>query len=412
MTTRRRMQFATLVALALAVCAAAPAFAQARVTGTVTDMDGKPVKGVKIEMIPSDASKRTSSNTTDKKGRFVFGLLSKDEYRLLAWADGMRVAYIDAQIEKPDNPDVWSYDGAIPPGAEMPSFALDGLSSMTYDLKVEPYTGDPGKYGTGLPVDPVKSIIARFEAGEMDEALAEARTVAEKNPDNATAHYLYAYALVTTGDAESGEAEARRVLELDPVFEGAGTLLGRSLEAQGDLEGAVRAYESQAETATTDQVRHEAILAAAVAHEQLGNDAEAATMLEELREMSPDDAAVLKELAGLYIKLGEKDKAQALLEQVAELGDADPVVLYNLGAEKFNQGAFEEAADIFRRVIEVDPTLADAYRQLAFTLLNLNDQAGATDALGRYLEIAPEDAPATQTARAMYEQLKKATSAP
>lgn len=404
-TVKRLVQL--MLAALLALLLSAPAMAQARLTGEVVGSDGKPLKNVVIKMIPDDDSYPTLDVETNKKGKYVFGLLRNGTYRLVAFQEGMRTAHIDALVAKPDDPDFWSFEGDVPPGAEMPKFAVDGLSTVTYDLTMIPHDGPAGDYGTGMPENPIEKIVEALESGRAEQALVEARKVVDANPDNATAQYLYGFTLVSTGDAEGAETAARKVLEIDPSFEGGHSLLGRTLEAQGRTEEAVEAYEEQANLATTEQVRNEALLAAAVAHEKLGNDERATTVLEQLVEAGSTDPNVYKELADLYIRQDEPAKAREMMQRVTDMGESDPAVLYNLGAEKFNEGDFQGATEMFRRAIEADPDLADAYQQLAFALLNQGDRQGAIEALEMYLEKSPEETDATASARAIYEQLKK-----
>ena len=56
--------------MAIVLAAAAPAFAQGHVAGTVHDVDGKPIKGATITAQNPDAAPSTFTSSSDTKGRF------------------------------------------------------------------------------------------------------------------------------------------------------------------------------------------------------------------------------------------------------------------------------------------------------------------------------------------------------
>ena len=64
---RRILTFATL---ALALAAAASAQTAGRITGTIKDPDGKPIKGATVRAT-NDAVNARITSTTDDKGRFA-----------------------------------------------------------------------------------------------------------------------------------------------------------------------------------------------------------------------------------------------------------------------------------------------------------------------------------------------------
>src|SRR5688572_29871169 len=84
----RRLQL--VVAAALIVSAAAPAFAQTgRIQGVVRNIDGEPIMGAIVRAIHPDAIPRERSAATDERGRFaLIGLRLAPNWRFIAEAPG------------------------------------------------------------------------------------------------------------------------------------------------------------------------------------------------------------------------------------------------------------------------------------------------------------------------------------
>jgi tetratricopeptide (TPR) repeat protein len=391
---------------AMVLLAASPALAEGLIRGSATGADGAPLQGVQVTLIPADPALAKQTTTSNKKGKFVIGLIRPNDYRLIAVMEGMRIARIDANIEVPDDKSLWAFHEELPQGSETPEFTLSGASSMTYDISFAPYSGDPGAFGTGLPIPPIQVIVGLIDEGKTEEALSKVRANLKNNPDSAVDNYLLGFILRTQAQHEEALAAVDKVLASDPTFEGAKLLKAKILEGKGELESAAELYGLEAEEAASLQVRHDSLLALALLQERLERFDEAAVTLEKLIEIDPEDAGAYKELADLYIRLGESEKAQAIMEKATGL-DADPDFLYNLGAERFNASDFEAAAGYFTDVIEIAPDYKDAYLRLAYTKLNMGDRDAAIANLEKYLELSTEDDQEAQTARAILQQLKK-----
>jgi tetratricopeptide (TPR) repeat protein len=397
-----RIATAGLVLAALA----APALAEGQLRGTTKDADGKPLQGVEIKLVPSKEEFTTLITTSNKKGKFVIGMIRPDNYRLVAFAPGMRITRVDANVAVPDDDSLWAFHDEVPQGAELPFFLITGLSKVDYDIVFEPHDGEPGAYGTGLPVSPTKVILGLMNEGKTDEAVEVIRRNLKDNPESEVFNYLLAFVLRMEGRPDEALVAVDRSLETDPLFEGANLLKGKILEDQGDVERALEFFQTEADSANSVEVQRDALLALAVAYENLDRQSDAIEALERLIEVAPDHVGAYKELADLYTRRGDSEKAQEMMDEVFALGAADPRLLYNLGAERFNASEFEEAADYFVQAIEADPEFRDAYLRLAYTRLNLGDTDGAMESLEQYIELSTEETQEVQTARAILQQLQ------
>ncbi len=208
------------------------------------------VADVELKLIPSDPTLNSSQSKTNKKGKYLFGVIRPAKYRILANKEGMRVSRIDINLATPEDKSVWAFHEDMTYGAEVPEFTITGLTAATYDLKVAPSTSGPGKWGTGDPLSSVDAIVKTIEAGKAAEAEREIRRHLEQDPKSATFNYLHAFALNAQGSYDDALAAVDRSLASEPPFEGANLLRGKILEAKKDVPGALAAYRRETEVAT------------------------------------------------------------------------------------------------------------------------------------------------------------------
>jgi len=406
MTDRRRNGRTILIAICLLALAGPVVHATGKLRGSVQDLDGNPLVGVRIEMIPMQDDLPTVKVKSNKKGKFVFGLLRNANYRLLAFHEGMRVVRVDANLAVPEDDSLWTFHEDMAPGTEMPRFSITGVTSVTFDLKFDEYGGEIGDHGTGVPISPTSQIVKLIEDGNLDEADGVIASNLDAKPDWATMHYLQAFLERARGNLDGALAAVEVSIELDPDLEGSLLLRGQILQARGDYEAALVDFGNEA-VRSEGRVKRDSYLGAAAICQELERDEQAIENLVELIEIAPDFVEAYKALADLYFKTDQPDKAAEMMTKVSELGVNDPNVLFNLGAERFNAGEFEAARDYFRQTIAAAPEYADAHLQLAYTLLSLSDMEGAAESLTRFIELSPEDSDAAQSARGILQQIKK-----
>ena len=97
---------------------------------------------------------------------------------------------------------------------------------------------------------------------------------------------------------------------------------------------------------------------------------QAAPLLEEAKEMAPNDPNVAGDLGRVYLELNQPDRALAEFGRALALEPNSPRGFNNRGAALHALGQTEAAVDDWRRALAADPCLFDAY-------LNLH-HAGAT----------------------------------
>ncbi len=386
------MRKGLVVTLLLLMLASGLVWAEGRLEGVVKDPSGKGIKGVVIKLVPSLEGLPIVKVRTDKKGRFILGLIRKANYRIAALKEGWRVTYLDGNIAIPRDESFWKYDAPVSPGTEPPELSINGVSIVTYNLTMAPDSGGGGEWGMGVSLRPLDELVAELKDGDAEHVARELERHLVAKPEDANVNYLYGFALFSAGDLAGAKNAVARALKSDERFEGANLLMGKILEKQEKLDEAAEYYGYETQYAQNEGVQHEAWLAAAVLAIKKGDHERAIKALETVIAQRPDDVAALLELGNLYLQMGEKEKASAILEKVASLGGAqDPAVLYNLGADAYNKREYAKAAELFVKVIALKDDFAEAHLLLGNARLNLGDQEGAVVSFRRFLELRPDD---------------------
>jgi tetratricopeptide (TPR) repeat protein len=123
---------------------------------------------------------------------------------------------------------------------------------------------------------------------------------------------------------------------------------------------------------------------------------------EKVIALKPDDPAYHNNYALALAQGGKMAEAQAELEKAAQINPSGAgQYYYNLGAVLLNTGNQADSGIAFKKAIEADPKYANAHFQYGMFLLSqakIGDDGsivpppGTTEALQKYLELAPNGA--------------------
>jgi tetratricopeptide (TPR) repeat protein len=328
---------------------------------------------------------------TDDEGRYIFGLVRKGTYRVLAFKDGMRVSYLDINIATPTDDSLWAYDGKVGPAVQPPKISVSGEKTVRYDMTMRPAAGGGGEWGTGTPLMSMGEIVQMIQQGNAEEAEAELERQLEAHEESANLHYLMGFLKMQQEQYDEARAAVSKALDLNPELEGANLLMGKILQRQGEKEQALKRFNEELEMASDPQVRYDALLAKGVFLEHENELEQAAKVLEKALEIRPKELSVMRELGNIYAELGDKEKASQYLEKVKQAGGSeDPGVLYNVGVSHWNSKEFEEAKEKFRKAIEIKPDFAEAHLMLGKAQLNTGETQAALTHLKKYVELQPD----------------------
>jgi len=107
-----------------------------------------------------------------------------------------------------------------------------------------------------------------------------------------------------------------------------------------------------------------------------GRHREAASLLEQLVQIDPNDSAAWRELGECYYALQDKPAAWRAFSRARELSPSDSQALNDIGVMLFNDKRYEDALNLFGGAITSDPNSRDARLNLCAVLgrVTLMDQ--------------------------------------
>jgi Tfp pilus assembly protein PilF len=171
----------------------------------------------------------------------------------------------------------------------------------------------------------------------------------------------------------------------------------------GDLE---RAKARFSEALDADPTLAPALSALAAILIDTENFAEAAVVAERLLAIEPDNTTALSIRYDAYRALGDEDRTRTALEALSASAPEQVVSQsFERAVELFDQGQIEEATAELQTVVGLTPEHPRAHYYLGLCYTNLDESEKAKEHLSRFVELAPDD-PDVGTARAMIKYLQ------
>jgi Flp pilus assembly protein TadD len=288
----------------LLVFLATPASAQltvARVSGSVVDPEGKPIRAATITMENADSG-QTMTTTTDERGRFmVIGL----------------------------RPTVWNFVIAAP-----------GFTTIS----------GSGRLRVGLDANPPINVVLQRSTASAGSLLGlHARDI---QADLATGDTLF-------GLQRWDEAIAvyKAILAKTTPLTSIGLQIGLAYRRKGDTASAIATYE---ELLKNDPADDKARVGIALAHAEKGDTKTAIAVLSEAAEKAGAGRELFYSLGELNLEGGNTDEAMKWYRRASEADGSWGKPLYKLGVSAAQKGESAAARDFMTRAIEVDPLSPEA----------------------------------------------------
>jgi hypothetical protein len=192
----------------LAVLAAAPAYAQVgRVTGTVTDDAGRPIRGATITAENREVSPSTITGSSDSRGKFSLLGLKRGNWRFTIQAPGFENAQtrLDVVTVRPNPPLAIRLMKGLTPA---PPGAMARVDSSDLQKQLD-------------------DAAAKGAAGDIDGAIAIYRDVLAKVPALTSVHLQIGALLERKPDPAAALAEYQALAKLEPDNERAKAAIER-----------------------------------------------------------------------------------------------------------------------------------------------------------------------------------------
>ncbi|MBW3563315.1 MAG: tetratricopeptide repeat protein [Acidobacteria bacterium] len=322
-----------------------PLFAQVRLTGQVTDPDGKPVTGAEVKLT-SERVPEMQPMRTDKRGRWAALLpvggpwnidISKEGF--LTFRGSVNVS--EAGRMPPLNSTMEPRPQAAPAPAE------------------EPPTPEPS-------VSP--EAVAAVQAGER----LLRRAAGTATPEDLEALGLTPDAGPPTPEelAELHRAavvEFRKAHELIPDHVEIMKALARSHYAVGELDAAV-------------------------------------ALLEDVLEVEPSNVGIAMLMVNLLAEQGNLERAREVVDALPAGALHEPTAFLNVAILFLNQGNANEAHRYADRAVSIDPTKGEPYYYRGIASLQMEKMNEARADFEKVVQLAPES-PEASDAKALLDQM-------
>lgn len=301
MRSRQPLFYFAISVLLAGLFLAVPVFGQYReyyITGKVVDPQKNPLEGVEIGL-RDIVSSRSYTLKTKKNGEFKFAGLPRGDYRVVFKKDGYAV-----------KEDEWKL---LTPQAKMEKVEIPPIIMATEELVQEVQSLKEAEAG-------VKAGAEKIRQGDIDGALADLKTVLDKNPQDPNALYLTGMAYLRKNMLTEASAAFLKVTELSPKFAAAFYQLGVSYQRQEQPEKALAEYEK---AFALDASNPDLLFNSGLVLFGLTRIDEALARFEKALALRPDDPAYLEMAGRCYINRADFPKAVEYLEK-AKAGTTDP----------------------------------------------------------------------------------------
>jgi len=344
---KNKLTYAAITTL-LFLATAATAWSQAtagKVQGTITD-GGKPLANAEV-VLTNTANGRTIKMKTDKNGQ----------------VSGVGVPFGDYNEEVTDAAGQKRFKGQV---------RIQGEGGAVDNISVEVTSGKPG---TG----PSKEELEKMKT-ERDKAINENTLIAQLNP------------ALQAKDWATAEPILTKLIAMNPNRWDYQQALGNAQFSEGKFDEAVATFEKAipvAENATKTDPKADPAKAKAGVAQMLTNEGNA------------------------YLKLKKNDKAIEAYTKAASMDPNPGTAYFNICATQYNSGNTQGALVACDKAIAADPNRADAYFIKGSLMVGdskldkegkLEAPAGTSEALNKYLELAP-DGPHANDVKAMLQAI-------
>jgi tetratricopeptide (TPR) repeat protein len=335
-----------VMVIVLFLAAVSAAWSQAtagKIQGKVTD-GGKPVADAQVTLTNTDNG-RTFKMKTDKNGQFN--------------GVGIPFGVYDEEVTAADK----HYKTKV---------QVRGEGGAIDDLSVEMTSGKPG-------AGPSKEELEKMKT-ERDKAINENTLIAQLNP------------ALQAKDWATAEPILTKLIAMNPNRWDYQQALGNAQFSEGKYDEAVATFDKAipiAENATKTDPKADPAKAKAGVSQMLTNEGNA------------------------YLKLKKNDKAIEAYTKAASMDPNPATAYFNICATQYNTGNTQGALAACDKAIAADPNRADAYFIKGSLMVGdskldkdgkLQAPAGASDALNKYLELAP-DGPHANDVKAMLQAI-------
>jgi Tfp pilus assembly protein PilF len=197
--------------------------------------------------------------------------------------------------------------------------------------------------------------MAQLRAGNFAQGCATAERVVQQEPRHFAAYNLLGVCAVQRQDAVSAESYFRKSLALNPRFSEARINLALNLLQRGKLQAAATQLEEVLKLEPNNTI---ALYHLGKSETLAGASAKAVTHLRRAHELSPGDVKIALALAKAYLAAGQREAASKLVEPV--LGQEQPSqILLPAALIALEAGQADLARQALEQALRRDPKMLE-----------------------------------------------------
>lgn len=408
-----RVGRAARLAAAILTLSAGAALAQegSRVSGIVSDEQGKGVEGITVRLEPAEGTVASGvRGTSDKKGRFAIANVPSGTYIPRLDGTAWYIKKLDYSARGLDGARLGQYKEDSVPENGVPPISVSGLQRGELNLVIGSVAQAKEAMKTAAVKDAtgrLKGLNALFEQQKWEELIPEADNVLAKYPDLGGAVYLKGIAYWKLGKIDDAVATFNLALEKAPDQPGIRGVMGQALldmgdakKAAGDRDGAVKAYDEAAQQFIEElktqptSIPYQTNLV--IAYDKAGKTEDAMREIDKLIAVAPDKPQPYLRLGDMYL---EQKKPQQAIETYAKTpggGDDAATGIYNAAVQLWNQKDLDATLAALDRAIQMSPNLAFLYRLKANCFVGKNKKPEAIQAIKDAIRVAKPGDPETK----------------
>src|SRR6185437_3080992 len=236
------------------------------------------------------------------------------------------------------------------------------------------------------PQDLLKEAIAFQQAGKLDEAIRDYRTLLASYPNIPELRSNLGAALAGEGRYSEAITEYQQALHLKPDNQ-VRLNLALAYYKAGNLMLAADTLKALREKLPGNT---QVLTVLADCYLRLGKNKELVDLLTPVQQADPDNKTFNYLLGTALVRDGQAAKGQVIIDKILRDGDSAEARLL-MGTTKFMVNDFSGALVDFQKAVVLNPNLPDVYAYYGLALLSTGDQAGAEKAFRRELKSNPNN---------------------
>lgn len=245
--------------------------------------------------------------------------------------------------------------------------------------------------------------LVRYEKGDMAGAVVQLKNVLQIDNKMLTAHVLLGKSLLATGDVIAAEAALNAALGIGVDRSEVVLPLAETLVAQGKLDQLF----SQPRFATAGlppDVKIRLLLLKAAAASDLNNPGDALKLLDEARQLDPQNAGSWAVEVPIRVRAKQLTEARAAAAKAVALDPKSTQAAYQQATVAHASGELKGAVELYTRTLGLKPDHVDALVARAGLYIDLRRIAEATADIQQARKLDPNDPRSTYLAALLAER--------